>query len=227
MRITNVRNWLVVAGLVLLTPMMASGQDATWTVDLHVGGVVPQEASSLESGAFVGLDALFHVTDRLKIGPTAEYVRTETDGAFFPQQVAFGADSSRVFETGQRISVLQFGGIARFELMPDERFNPYVMGGAGGYTLYLETQSNDGFSRVTDVQFQFGGGVHWAVSDAAGVQIDVRDVVYTNFDRSALDPINPGPGVMRLDPDPSLPDAEETVHNIRFSIGLSYVPGLN
>lgn len=236
----RIRHWLAVAGLcaLLLPATVAAQEDTPWAVDLNTGGVIYQEASSLEPGILVGLSALYEITPRLSIGPAVDFVRAQTDETFFVGIIRLGADSSRVHQIGQRVHFLQYSGVARFEVSPDERFNPYVTVGGGGYTLYLETQSNDGFNRISNPMFQVGGGIHYAVSDDTGIQIDVRDVVYTNFDRAELNPIAPADWNCPTPGQPSaacvvpaaerdLPEAEETLHNLRFSIGLTYIPGLN
>lgn len=238
----RIRHWLTAAGLcALLVPMQAAAQEDgeyPWSVDVSGGALIYQEASSLETGVLVGIEALYHITPRLSVGPGAQYIRAETDPTFFVGVYNFGADSTRVYHVGQRINTLQYAGVARFDVAPDATLNPYVTAGAGGYTLYLETQSNDGFERLTELLLQFGGGVHYGVSESAGIQLDVRDVVYTNFDRAQLNPIPeanrncPTPGTPSGDcrfpaAERDLPAAEETLHNIRISLGLTYIPGLN
>lgn len=231
--------WLAIGLAVLVTPGLARAQAETgsWSVDVIGGAQLFAESSALETGPVVGLEALYQVTSRLAIGPAVDFVRSNTDGSFFVAALDFGADSTRVFEVGQRINALQYGGQVRFDLIPQSKFNPYVVGGAGAYTLYLETQSNDGFQRVTHLMFQGGGGFRYAVSEAAGIQFEVRDMIYTDFDRQDLNPIRPEhyncpvnyasinecrfPEAARSD----LPDPQDTLHNIRFSLGLTYIPG--
>ena len=236
----RVRHWLTAVGLcALLLPMQAAAQEEyPWSVNITGGGMMYADASALETGVLVGIEALYRITPRFSVGPAAEYLRAETDPTFFVAAINFGADSTRVFHVGQRINTLQYGGMARFDISPDSRFNPYVTAGAGGYTLYLETQSNDGFERLTNLMYQFGGGVHFGVTESAGVEIDVRDVVYTDYDRGQLNPILPQhrncptPGVPSAEcrfpaAERDLPDEEDVLHNIRFTIGLTYIPGFN
>lgn len=235
----RIRRWLAAVGLcALLMPTAVAAQETPWSVDLDAGAVVYQEASSLQTGWLVGLTALYDLSPNLSIGPFTDFVRVETDGSFFVEVLDFGADSSRAFYVGQRIHTLHYGAMAKFQFSPDARFDPYLVGGAGGYTMFLEGQSNDGFGRISNPMFQIGGGIHYAVSEATGIQIDVRDAIYTSFDREDLNPILPQhrncpvpgspsaqctlPGVER-----DLPANEETLHNIRVSVGLRYIPGLN
>lgn len=231
------RYWLGALTAALLLPASVSGQslEGEWSVDVIGGAQMYPETSSLTTGPFVGVQALYQLTPRIAVGPAVDFVRTETDGSWFIAAVDFGADSTRIFEVGQRISALHYSGQVRFELSPEADFNPYLIGGAGGYTLYLETQSNDGFNRISELMFQVGAGIRYAVNESAGIQLDLRDVIYTNFERAPLNPIRERernrqadgtirfPGAERSDYD----DADEMLHNLRFSIGLTYIPGLN
>ena len=230
----KVRHWLAAMGAAaLLLPVGLNGQERDWSVDLMGGAVVFPESSALETGPSLGIEALYHITPNLSIGPLAEYVRTETDGSFFVAAIDFGADSTRVFEAAQRISVLQYGGQIRFDFSPSQRISPYLVGGAGGYTLYLDTQSNDGFKRITNRMLQGGGGIQFNVTDATGFQIEVRDFIYSDFDRDQFNPILPTHRNVRPDGTVRFPGAERsstpanesTIHNIRLTVGLTYVPG--
>jgi hypothetical protein len=84
--------------------------------------------------------------------------------------------------------------------------------------------------------FQFGGGIRWAITPGAGLSLDLRDVVYTNWDRSSLNPIrevhwncsvpgDPTSSCRFPDAETSTPDAKSTIHNLRFAIGLTFIPG--
>lgn len=222
----------------LAMPALALGQQAqgSWGVDVIGGMQGYDNASGLKSGAFVGAAALYQVTSRIAVGPSLQYTRNSSDETFFTGVLDFGADSARVYQVGQTVNTLHYTFDGRFDLMPQNELDPYVTGGIGGYTMYLETQANDGHQRFSDLMFQFGGGIRWSISEAAGVSLDVRDVVYTNYDRDVLNPIrpihwncaepgNPASGCRFPDAEVATPDAKDTIHNLRFAIGLTFIPG--
>ena len=233
----RVLKWLALAGVVMGAPsaLRAQSEQAAWSVEVSAGTQMYAASSSLSASPMFALEALYQVTPRVAVGPAIQFHRADTDGSFYVAAVDFGADSTRIYQVGQTLSALHYGANAHISVMPGGRLDPYVLVGAGGYTLYLDTQANDGIRRVTNRMVQGGAGVRYAITEAAGVQVDARDVIYMNFDRDVLNPVDerlrncPSGGTCRF-PDaerPDLPDKEDMIHNIRLSIGLTYVPGLN
>ncbi len=225
---------------VLAMPALAFGQQqkGAWAVDVNAGMQGYDSSSGLNNGAFVGAAALYQVSNRFAVGPNLQYTRSESDASFFTGVLDFGADSARVYNVGQTVNTLHYAMDVRFDIMPEKTVDPYVLAGAGGYTMYLETQPNDVQQRVTDWMFEFGGGIRWNISDGAGVAIDIRDVMYLNWDRSVLNPIrevhwnctvpgDPASGCRFPDAETATPDAKSTIHNFRFAIGLTFIPGAN
>ncbi|MBI4546235.1 MAG: outer membrane beta-barrel protein [Gemmatimonadetes bacterium] len=232
----NMRSWVAsLATLLAAAPATLHAQNAarSWSVNLRGGSVLYADASALETGATAGLEALYYLTPRIAIGPSADYVYSKSDGRFFVAALDFGPDSSRVYNVGQRLNVLHYGGSLLVDLLPGNQVGPYLTGGAGGYSIYLEGNANDGFGRVSGLMFAAGGGIRLALTGNAGLQLDARDLIYTDLDREELNPIRPEhrncqpergcrfPGAE----DPGLPAPETTVHNIRVTLGFSYVPG--
>ena len=233
----RVVNWLALAGLVLTVPsaVHAQSQQGAWSVEISAGTQNYAESSSLTGTPMLALEALYQITPRIAVGPAIQFHRADTDGSFYVAALDFGADSTRIYQVGQTLSALHYGANAHISVMPGNRLDPYVVVGAGGYTLYLDTQANDNFRRVTHQMFQGGAGVRYSVSEFAGIQVDARDVIYMNFDRDVLNPVQErlrncgSDGTCRF-PDAErtdLPDKQDMIHNIRLSIGLTYVPGLN
>jgi len=237
----RVRNRLaLLASAFLATPAGAFGQqiEGNWGVDVVIGAQSYASSSALNTGAFVAAAALYQVSKRFAVGPALQFTRGKSDGAFFTAALDFGADSARVFQVGQQLNTLHYTLDGRFDIMPENNLNPYVMGGVGGYTMYLESNANSAFGRLSELMFQVGGGVRWAITEGTGVSFDVRDVVYTNYDRDQLNPIRPEHRNCSVPGDASscrfpeaemldVPAKEETIHNFRFSIGLTFIPGIS
>lgn len=233
----RMRNWLVgLATLVATTPALAQGQteQGDWTLTLQGGPVLYADASAIERGTGVAMEALYYVTPRLAIGPVGDFIHSKTDGRFFVGVLNFGPDSTHIYEVGQTIGVLQYGGLAMLDLMPENDIAPYFAAGVGGYTIYLQPTSNDMAKRSRGMMLQAGAGLRFALGEATAIQLDVRDLIYMDFDREELNPVRPAhrnrqpDGTIRFPgAEHDLPDATSTVHNIRVSLGFRYIPGRN
>ena len=223
----------VCAGAALLLPAASQAQDreGMWSVSVRGGPLMYAEASALEPGINLGLEAVYSLTPLISVGPSVDFVYGKSNGEFFVAAMPFSPDSTRVFEVGQQLSVLHYGGVARFDVLRQSRLGAYLVGGGGGYSIYLESASNDVARRVNGLMLQGGAGVSMGFSENAGVSLDVRDMIYTGFDREELNPIrarhqncgsqNPlcFPGAQN-----DVPEAKETLHNLRFTLGFTYVP---
>ena len=233
----RVLNRLALAGLVMALPsaVHAQSEQGAWSVEVSAGTQMYAPSSSLMNSPMLALEALYQLTPRIALGPAIQFHRADTDGSFYVAAIDFGADSTRIYEVGQTLSALHYGLNAHISVMPGSSLDPYIVVGGGGATLYLDTQANDDFRRVTHQMVLGGAGVRYAVTEAAGIQVDVRDVIYRDFDRDVLNPVQErlrnckSDGTCRF-PDAErtdLPDKQDMIHNIRLSIGLTYVPGLN
>jgi hypothetical protein len=238
MKVRKRLSLLVLALLAVPAGAFGQQQQGSWGVDVVAGMQGYDSSSGMNGGAFLSVAALYQVTSRIALGPALQYTRNSSDETFFTGVLDFGADSARVYQVGQTLNTLHYTLDGRFDIMPEKTVDPYVMAGIGGYTTYLETQPNESIGRLTDLMFQFGAGIRWAISPEAGLSFDLRDVVYTNWDRSSLNPIrpehrncsvpgNPSSSCRFPDAETSTPDAKDTIHNLRFAIGLTFIPGAN
>ena len=232
----KLRSWAAAAALLMSIPAAAAAQAEAdrWSLTLHGGPVLFAESSLLSTGPALGLDVLYHFTPRLSVGPSVGYMYTETEAEHFVAAVQLGADSSRIYQVGQQVSALTYALAGRFDVAPNGRLAPYISAGIGGYSLYLDSQLNNEPRRVGGPMFQVGGGVGFALSNAAGVSLDVRDIAFMDYDQEELNPIRPEhrncsstntlcfPGS-----NTATPENKSMVHNIRVALGFSYIPGLN
>lgn len=216
----------MLAGSSALSAQTPAGE---WILDLRGGAIVYDDASALQTGGTVSLEALYHITPRFAIGPSIDYVLTQSDGEFFPAVVEFGPDSLRVMNVGQTVGALNYGGVAVVDVLPASALSLYLAGGGGGYRLYLDAQSNEGAARVDGWMMQAGGGIRYSLTEAAGIQLDARDIIYGDFDREQLNPVGesqrPTDDDLNLVPPRDLPEAKSTLHNFRVTLGFSYIPG--
>jgi len=199
----------------------------------RVGALVPEEATALQPAASLGFDAVYRLTGGLSFGATFDFAPGRTDARYFVAVIEYGRDTTRIYRVGQEVGTLHYGLSVLLE--PGRgRVAPYLIGGAGGYALYLETQINDGPRRVDGLMFHGGGGLRFELGASTGIELDVRDFVYTDYDREQLNPIRvahrnrqPDGSVRFPGEEADVPAPKTTVHNVRLSVGFSYRPGGN
>jgi hypothetical protein len=209
-----------------------------FTVTPVIGAIRFDESSALankkanDAGEFtetaitptVGLSAEYLVTPRFGLGFYFEAARPETRGDYFPSlQLVFG-NEAELYSISQRVTMLVYGvqGSANFGV---GRIQPYVSGGAGAVTINNDPQQSDGNSSFTHAQFQVGGGIGYTVSQSTSIRLDVRDFVFTGWDRDQLNVVNPRFQNTLLPAANGNPPAEKsTVHNVRLALGFSFTP---
>jgi hypothetical protein len=237
---TAVLTALAGVAFVLATDSVA-GQGLTagrFTVTPSIGTIRWDDASALankkadENGEFtknvftptVGLSADYLVARQVGLGFYFEASRPQTRGDYFPTLLLNFPNNAQLRTISQRVTVLMYGAQATLQL-PTGRLNPYLSGGAGLVTISGDPQQNDRNSSFTNGQFQVGGGLGFHVSGSTSLRIDVRDFVFTGFDRDELYPVNPSfQNTLFPSANGNPPAEKSTVHNIRVAIGFSYVP---
>lgn len=197
----------------------------------HVGVLRYSIFSGLENGPAIGLDARYDVAPRVALGTSVTLSRANTRGSDFVTMLRYGdpskGDTTFIFRLQQPVTMLDASLNATLRVPSfTDRVEPYVTGGAGVYSFFLDPQANVGSARdFARLSALLGGGVRMRVSQAAGITIDVRDHVFTNYDRSKLAASDPRfrSGVYPEDY-PAPPPARDVVHNLFFSIGFTWTP---
>lgn len=219
--------------------------------DVGVGGGVwlaPNASALKSSSPEIFLQGRAFISDNFGIGFALDYSRTETDDDIFPlAQFEFNtADSTLLVALKQPVAMFNYQVIATGGLPVGDNLYPYLIGGIGGYTIYLDPQQNDGPTRETGLMFSAGAAVKWLISGAAGIELAVRDLIWTDYDRDNLDPtpnrtcrqsgvnqlsgtVCPNERFPQLNPelsDPNWSKPSSTVHNIVITATFSFIPGL-
>lgn len=209
-----------------------------FTVTPVVGAMRWDEASALAnkkadaSGEFtestitptVGLAADYSITRNVALGFYFEAARPQTRGDYFPSLLLNFPANAELRTISQRVTVMMYGiqGTANFGV---GRVQPYLSGGAGLVTVNGDAQQNDRNATFSTGQFQVGGGIGYAVSGSTTLRLDVRDFVFTGWDRDELYPVNPAfQNTLFPSANGNPPAEKSTVHNVRLAIGFSYVP---
>jgi hypothetical protein len=192
------------------------------------------KASSIESAAFIGLDAMYGVNSWLSIGPAITIGRPQTTGEHFISSLTYGiigvGDTTTFYNTTQPVVVLDGALNARIKFLGGAKLQPYATGGVGAYIVFLDPQTMRGDSRFNGMSFNAGAGVLYQFSDRAGLAIDVRSNTFTDYDRTKLDPRDNLLTQARVENTlyreffPVPPTNKSAVTNFTFSIGFQYVP---
>ena len=209
-----------------------------FTITPVVGTIRWDNASALankkanESGEFtenvftptVGLSADYLVARQVGLGFYFEAARPQTRGDYFPTLLLNFPNNAQLLTISQRVTVLMYGAQGTLQL-PVGRLNPYLSGGVGLVTINGDPQQNDRNASFTNGQFQVGGGIGFHVSGSTSLRVDVRDFVFTGWDRDELYPVGASfQNTLFPSANGNPPAEKSTVHNVRIAIGFSYVP---
>jgi hypothetical protein len=107
-----------------------------------------------------------------------------------------------------------------------------VTGGVGAVTVNTDPQQQGSNRSFTEGQFQLGGGLGWRLGTTTALRVELRDFVFTGWDRDRLNVVStdpnacggPCPNTTFLAANGNPPEKKSTVHNLRLAIGFSYVP---
>lgn len=197
----------------------------------RVGWMIFDNASALEDAPMLGIDATyFFGASGLGLGFYADIARPDTKGDFFtPIRLDFGPESELRF-VGVRTTLVHAGlqGVYRFPMAG--RISPMLAAGAGLHRTYADPQQQESFDAFTEFSFNFGGGLDLRVSERAGFRVEIRDLVYPNWEREKLNVVDPAlrddrfPEQHRTPPSPECSMQSCTMHNIRLSLLFVFVP---
>lgn len=215
--------------------------------DVNIGGGVAlhPNSSALQSvSPILNLKGRAFLNDNVGLGFSVDYARTETDDDIFPlaQFVFSTADSTLYVALKQPVAIFSYQFLATLGAPVSEgAFYPYIMGGIGGYTLYLDPQEAEGPERQSDLALTVGGAVKLRLAGNSAIELSVRDVIFTGYERDRLNPTPPRDCRANTERqftgdvcanerfpflDPAGEDPSETVHNIVLSASFSFFPRL-
>lgn len=214
--------WLAVA---VLVPATASAQWSTqqFSVTPRGGFMTYDDASGIDDAAYIGVEAAYAFSPYFSLGTGLTLSRPQTIGDQFITQLAFG-DTTFYIGVEQPLMMIDVGLTAQARY-PGERLTPFLTGGVGYYNLDLDPQAEGRPERVGDLSGMIGGGLHVRLGSSVGIQLEVRDLIFTGFERDELNPVASTFFNTRFPEDFTPPPAaKSTVHNLMFGIGFTFVP---
>lgn len=214
------------------TPAAAQAAAGEYTITVLGGQTLYDESSALKNAPYGGIQAQYNITDNFGVGAYGLGARPTTDGTFYPLVRMEFNDTVFHYLVSQQMVGLDYGVLA-FGRLPMGRLDVEVLGGVGRYTFSVDDQRNDRPTvpgtledEFSGTQFQIGGGIGFAVAGNKGIRLEVRDFIYTGYDREWFNLSDPLLGATNVPhPRPNPPEAKSTIHNIRVQLGFSFVPG--
>jgi hypothetical protein len=189
----------------------------------RAGSISYDNASGIKHAGLLGVDAAYFINRNIGIGFLLDLSRPSTDGRFFPAELSFG-DTTLVFQVTQPLTIVnaQIQGMVAF---PRGRLAPFVAAGVGTYRIYMDPQAAVGPKSVSAMSYSLAGGINYRVAESSGLRLEIRDQIFSNFDRDQLNPVNPRFGPRRY-PDLVTPPvaAKSTISNLALLLAFSFVP---
>lgn len=182
-------------------------------------------SSALESSLVGAIDASYYVAPNLAVGFFGQVSRPKTDEQFFPLvRLNFG-DETELHQPAQIVTNYVFGLQARLS-KSFSRLTPHAVGGIAYYAFNLAAEQNRSDESRDGLSFSLGAGATYGLSSSAGLSFEIRDVVLLDYDRDWFDLSDPLFSEPRFpQPGGEPPPKESTIHNLRLTVGFSYIPG--
>lgn len=217
----------VTMGLLALFGMSTAGYaQRDLTISVNGGWSLFADGSALEGGALVGGDLTYYLSESFGVGAFTDYSFTETDGNLFPLNELDFTDSTSFHQVSQPVELWQYGVHARLRLRGGSAISPYLMLGAGGVTVFLDSQQNGGSDKTTRFAARVGVGATFSVSETLGFQLSVHDSFFPSWDPGRLNPVRSSFQNIRfpdLNPDPG--QLDDSSHSIVLQAGVTFTPG--
>ena len=222
------RRSVILVGAFALCGVIGASAQAAGSIRLgpRLGYDTYAKETGIKKGALVGLDATYFATNHIGFGAYVDFSRVNTDGTYFPVEIAFGEDSTGIYAASQPLTVIRYGAQAMAQFSLSSALEPYVLAGIGAYQIQLDPQVERDSKSLTELQYTVGGGIDFTVASGAAIRFDVRDYIFTNFDRENL-----YPAAQRFRPTrfPEVVPEQEpfsgSTHNLVFALSFQFTPG--
>ena len=227
------RGFLAAALLVLsATTAEAQVQAKQFSVTTRLGARTSERAASLDAAALIGLDTEYALTKWFGVGTSIDVARGNTTNEDFLIRLRYGSAASAGGDSlyyqylGQATNTININAFATLRY-PAKKISPFLMGGLGTYALILDPQLNGRATKLNELSYVGGAGVWVRLTDKSGIQFDVRNVTFTNYNRELLNPARERPEQVIPFPEDFArpPAAKSTIANLTYTLGFRYIPG--
>jgi hypothetical protein len=222
------------AALLALFTSVAEAQLApkSFSVTTRMGMRTSEVAASLDPAAVIGLDTEYAFNRYFGIGTAVDVARGNVTNEHFLVRLRYGSagttggDSLYYQYLGQSTNTVSVNAFATLRY-PGKRVSPFLMGGAGTYALLLDPQLYNAQRKINEMSYIGGAGVWLKLSEKAGIQLDVRNMVFTKYNRDLLNPAFERDEQNTPFPEdfPVPPANKSTVGNLTYTLGFRYIPG--
>jgi len=176
--------------------------------------------------ASAGLTASYALSGGLRVGTYLEFQQPQTSSDFYPYALFRTSGTYQLYGTTQVVSVMSYGLDLSYTVGAG-KLGPYLRGGVGRHSVFGDVQTQNSTDQVSGTQFVLGGGVNYAVSDAIGVRVELADFMWSDWDRDALNPVDPAYRNTTFPEDNPAGITESKpglIHNLRLALGFSFTP---
>lgn len=214
-----------VMGLALAAPVDAQEVTGQFTVAPSGGYFMFDDAAALDDFAAVGMDVTYHVNEMVGVGIYFDASRPTSIGEHYAPARHVYPDTIFLFAVSQQVTTTNYGLAARVRV-PLGMMSAAAMAGLGRYTIFADPEINRRAINFSGTQFMAGAGLEFAIGQRSGIRAEIRDYVYTDYDRELLNPVHPAhrdatwPELRE-----GVPEPKDTIHNLRFSLGFMFIPG--
>lgn len=219
-----------VVGLAFLTAGALSAQaqvvEQSFQIVASGGWHTYSGGSGLKGGPSLGGEATYYLTPSIGVGIYTDLTFAEVDGKMFPVAALSYVDSTTLHYINQGVDVWTYGVHGKLQLMSGRAIQPFALGGVGGYTVFLDPQQNDRNEDFSRFMLRLGVGADFAMSETLGFHVSVTDNFFPSWRAQRLYAVREDYENTRfaeLNPDPG--ELKDSVHNIKFVVGVTVVPG--
>jgi outer membrane protein W len=197
---------------------------------------VGMECSSMWNNLQGGISASYFFTNALAVGLAVDVARPISNGAYFPAISMEVAGEQFLSFVNQRLTIAD--AMAQVEyVLSIGSLRPYLNGGVGIYAVWPEANKSDqhavtGYESFTDLMFQIGFGIDFAVGSNTGFRIELTDQIYTGWERQNLyttfdsNQLPDYSSTLYSDLVEAPPDEKTTLNNFRLALGFTFIPGM-
>lgn len=192
----------------------------------RAGYIDYSKSTGIKPAPFVGVDLMYNLTRFFSVGPSLMVSQPETNGNDFGAALIYG-DTTFLFRVTQPLTMFNAGLNASAHLPTYGRISPFLTGGAGYYTMYLDPQVSNGSKRFGRLSYNASAGAAFRFSKSTGIEISVGDLIFTDNDRNRLNPVRTAFQNRFADVFPVESSNSRTAHNLVFSLGFTFTPSGN